>query len=406
MRIVAYTLLDARYDEAFTSGAPAVTVPAGNRIPGVPQMTLYAELQWRHLPSGFSTALEARRNGRVYVDDQNSDSAEAYTVANLRLGFEQKARGWRITETLRIDNLTNRNYIGSVIVADANGRFFEPAPRLSAAVIVTARLAFSLPYAGLTPERVLDALDSVGVRGDGRLLALNSYENRVYQVWRDEELPVVAKFYRPARWTDAQILEEHAFTAELAAREVPVVAAMELEGRTLHEFQGFRFAVFARRGGRPPELEDPSALEWIGRFLGRIHAVGAAAAFRERPALDIASFGDEPREYLLAHDFIPSELCDAWTSAVDMALGRVRSAFETAGGARKLRLHGDCHAGNVLWTPERPALRRPRRQPHRARRCRTCGCCSRASARRPKSSSPSCSRATRSSASSTGSNCC
>jgi Ser/Thr protein kinase RdoA (MazF antagonist) len=210
------------------------------------------------------------------------------------------------------------------------------------------------PYSGLTPERVLDALDSVGVRGDGRLLALNSYENRVYQVWRDEEPPVVAKFYRPARWTDAQILEEHAFAAELAAREIPVVASLVLDGRTLHEFEGFRFAVFARRGGRPPELEDPSVLEWIGRFLGRIHAVGAASAFRERPALDIASFGDEPREYLLEHDFIPSELCDAWTSAVDMALGRVRTAFETAGAARKLRLHGDCHGGNILWTPEGP----------------------------------------------------
>ena len=210
------------------------------------------------------------------------------------------------------------------------------------------------PYSGLTPERVLDALDSVGVRGDGRLLALNSYENRVYQVWRDEESPVVAKFYRPARWTDAQILEEHAFAAELAAGEIPVVASLVLDGRTLHEFEGFRFAVFARRGGRPPELEDPSVLEWIGRFLGRIHAVGAASAFRERPALDIASFGDEPREYLLANGFIPEELRDAWMGAVDMALGRVRTAFATASAARTLRLHGDCHGGNILWTPDGP----------------------------------------------------
>jgi Ser/Thr protein kinase RdoA (MazF antagonist) len=210
------------------------------------------------------------------------------------------------------------------------------------------------PYSGLTPERVLDALDSVGVRGDGRLLALNSYENRVYQVWRDEDPPVVAKFYRPARWTDAQIGEEHAFAAELAGSEIPVVAALELGGRTLHQFEGFRFAVFARRGGRPPELEDPSVLEWIGRFLGRIHAVGASSAFRERPALDIASFGDEPREYLLAHDFIPAGLVEPWTGAVDMALARVRTAFATASGVHRLRLHGDCHAGNILWTPDGP----------------------------------------------------
>ena len=210
------------------------------------------------------------------------------------------------------------------------------------------------PYSGLTPERVLDALDSVGVRGDGRLLALNSYENRVYQVWRDEEPPVVAKFYRPARWSDAQIGEEHTFAAELAEREIPVVAALELCGRTLHAFEGFRFAVFARRGGRPPELEDPSVLEWIGRFLGRIHAVGASTAFRVRPALDIASFGDEPRKFLLDQGFVPAELRDAWTGAVDMALERVRAAFANASGVQMLRLHGDCHAGNILWTPDGP----------------------------------------------------
>ena len=212
------------------------------------------------------------------------------------------------------------------------------------------------PYSGLTPERVLDALKSVGVHGDGRLLALNSYENRVYQAWRDDAPPVVVKFYRPARWTDAQIAEEHAFGAELAEREIPVATALQLGGRTLHEFEGFRFAVFARRGGRPPELEDPSVLEWIGRFLGRIHVVGAASAFRERPALDTASFGDEPREYLLAHGFIPEELREAWTSTIDMALDRVRAAFAIASGARGLRLHGDCHGGNILWSPDGPCF--------------------------------------------------
>ena len=131
------------------------------------------------------------------------------------------------------------------------------------------------PYSALTPDCVLDALDSVGVRGDGRMLALGSYENRVYQVFRDDEPPVVAKFYRPARWTDAQILEEHAFVAELVASEIPAVAPIGIAGRTLHEFAGFRFAVFPRRGGRAPELEQRATLAHLGRYIARLHTVGA-----------------------------------------------------------------------------------------------------------------------------------
>ncbi|HEY7674024.1 MAG TPA: serine/threonine protein kinase [Burkholderiales bacterium] len=214
------------------------------------------------------------------------------------------------------------------------------------------------PYAGLTPDVVLDALASAGLRGDGRLLALNSYENRVYQVWLEATAPspgsVVAKFYRPARWTDAQILEEHEFTLELAEREIPVVAPLSLDGRTLHEFGGFRFAIYPRRGGRTPELEDRATLEWMGRFIGRIHAVGALRPFAERPALDIESFGHEPRRWLLGQDFIPADLLDAWKSATELALAGVVRCHERAGEVRALRLHGDCHAGNVLWTDEGP----------------------------------------------------
>jgi len=216
------------------------------------------------------------------------------------------------------------------------------------------------PYAGLTPDCVLDALGSAGWSGDGRLLALNSYENRVYQVWLDEASErqpesVVAKFYRPDRWTDAQILEEHAFARELVQREVPVVAPLTLStGSTLASYSGFRFAVYPRRGGRAPELEDRSTLEWIGRFVGRIHAVGAAASFRERPAIDIASFGDEPRDYLLSHGFVPEDLKPAWTSSVAQALDAVRRCYERAGPVRSLRLHGDCHAGNILWDSDGP----------------------------------------------------
>ena len=151
----------------------------------------------------------------------------------------------------------------------------------------------SRPYDGLTPDAVLDALESAGLCGDGRLLALNSYENRVYQASREDGSTIVAKFYRPSRWSDAQILEEHAFAAELADREIPIVAAKTLSGKTLQEFKGFRFAVYPRRGGRPPELEDEKVLEWIGRFLGRIHATGSTAPFRERPALNPETFGAE-----------------------------------------------------------------------------------------------------------------
>ena len=214
------------------------------------------------------------------------------------------------------------------------------------------------PYAGLTPDAVLDALASVGLHGDGRLLALNSYENRVYQIWLDEPAQeassVVAKFYRPARWTEAQIIEDHEFTLELAGREIPVVAPLPLGGRTLHESGGFRFAVYPRRGGRTPELEDRETLEWMGRFIGRIHAVGALRPFIARPALDIETFGHEPRNWLLQHDFIPADLLDAWKSAADLALSGIARCYQRAGEMRALRLHGDCHAGNVLWTDEGP----------------------------------------------------
>ena len=210
------------------------------------------------------------------------------------------------------------------------------------------------PFSRLDPLMVLDAVDSVGLRGDGRLLALNSYENRVYRVGREEGQPVVVKFYRPERWSDAAILEDHAFVQELAVAEVPVVPARVLDGRTLHTFGGFRFAVFPSRGGRAPELSDPNTLEWIGRFIGRIHAVGAARGFTQRPALNLDTFGREPRAFLVKHGFIPPELLTAYTSVLDQALDGVARCFERAGDIRNIRLHGDCHAGNVLWTGDGP----------------------------------------------------
>lgn len=207
-----------------------------------------------------------------------------------------------------------------------------------------------LPYAGLTPDVVLDAMDAVGFRGDGRLLALGSYENRVYQVMRDDAPPLVVKFYRPGRWSDAQILEEHAFVGELAAREVPAVAPIASASTTLHHFGGFAFAVYEKRGGRPPELDRDDVLVWLGRYLARIHATGAATPFVHRPALTIEAFGDIPRAFLLDGGWLPDDLRDAYASVSEAALAGVRRAFARAGHVAQLRIHGDVHAGNVLWS--------------------------------------------------------
>jgi Ser/Thr protein kinase RdoA (MazF antagonist) len=213
------------------------------------------------------------------------------------------------------------------------------------------------PYSSLTPDRIINALDSVGFQTDGRLLALNSYENRVYQVGIEDGPPVVAKFYRPERWSEAQILEEHAFLQELAESELPVVPALEgADGRTLHEFEGFRFAIFPRQGGYAAEFHDFGILERMGRLIGRIHAVGALKAYDERPALDIASFGEEPRDYLLAQGFIPAELRETYGNVVALALEKTRVCFERAASVRTLRLHGDCYGGNVLWADDGPYL--------------------------------------------------
>lgn len=211
--------------------------------------------------------------------------------------------------------------------------------------------AASHPYDRLTPDCVLDALDAAGLRGDGRLIQLNSYENRVFQVHLEDGQVVVAKFYRPGRWSAEQILEEHAFARALADAEVPVVAPLPLaSGRTLAEHDGFLLAVSPRRGGRAPELDDPLTLEWLGRFLGRIHAVGAKQPFVHRPALDITSFGEEPRDWLLAHESVPPDVRPAWEDAMARALDAVREAFAAAGDVTTIRVHGDCHVGNILWT--------------------------------------------------------
>ena len=183
------------------------------------------------------------------------------------------------------------------------------------------------PYLSLTPDVVMDALASVGLFCDGRLLALSSYENRVYQLHLEDGPAVVVKFYRPKRWSEAQVLEEHAFSAELMAAEIPVIGPLTLNGSTLHQFGGFSFSVSPSRGGRPPELDDPEVLEWIGRFLARIHTVGAAQPFADRPALDLQA-RDPDRERRSKPDHDSRRRCQARRAAVGGtdAVRRVRAA--------------------------------------------------------------------------------
>lgn len=226
------------------------------------------------------------------------------------------------------------------------------------------------PFAGLSPDTILDVIDRIlgapdfpeGVRTSGQVQALNSYENRVFQVGMEPAAwpaagaaapPLrIAKFYRPGRWSDAQILEEHAFLRELADAEVPAVPALEIAGRTLHAVGGFRVALFPRRGGRAPELSDRTVRERIGRFLGRLHSVGARRDFQARSRLDAETFGAEPSAYLLASGWLPPELAPVYGGLVAQALAQVRAAFEAAGPVRMQRVHGDCHPGNLLWNDE------------------------------------------------------
>ena len=212
------------------------------------------------------------------------------------------------------------------------------------------------PYAELTPDRVMDALTELGLWPDGRLLALSSYENRVYRAHLDEAVQgssaVVLKFYRPGRWSREQIQEEHDFAAELLAGEVPVVAPLVLNGQTLHHSAGFDFSFFFLRGGRTPELDYFNVLEWIGRFLARIHTVGAAQPFVHRPTLDVQTFALEPAEWLQTNQMIPLEVEREWREAFAAALELVQEKMAQGAADRRLiRLHGDCHPGNILWTP-------------------------------------------------------
>ncbi|MFC5742647.1 serine/threonine protein kinase [Dyella tabacisoli] len=210
------------------------------------------------------------------------------------------------------------------------------------------------PYAGLSPDLVLDAVSHCGLWPDGRLLALNSYENRVWQVGLEETAPVIAKFYRPGRWSDAAIEEEHAFALELAAAELPVVAPLVFDGQTLRQHEGFRYALTPRRGGRAPSLESTTQLEWLGRLIARIHSVGSRQPFVHRGRVDRATLMQAPMQAVLASTLLPASLQANYRSAAQRLDDAVAMRLEAIGPVRQLRLHGDCHPGNVLWTDEGP----------------------------------------------------
>ena len=250
-----------------------------------------------------------------------------------------------------------------------------PNESIPAATQQTQRLDSHTPYEGLTPDVVLDALAEMGCFGDGRLIQLNSYENRVFQVFLEDKSVVVAKFYRPNRWSDAQILEEHTFAQELAEQDIPVIAPMALARSdqaadtttvsngpntlaTVRNAAGHhRFSLSPRRSGRSPELEDPQVLQWIGRFIGRMHAVGRKQPFKHRRTLTVEEFGLASRDYLLAHNVVSPEWQQRWTTLVNQVLDLTQQRFDElqqSGSAATIRLHGDCHVGNVLWTEDGP----------------------------------------------------
>jgi Ser/Thr protein kinase RdoA (MazF antagonist) len=214
-------------------------------------------------------------------------------------------------------------------------------------------LPSSHPFEKLTPDAVIDAVESTGIISDARILALNSYENRVYQVGVEDADPLIAKFYRPERWSREQILEEHSFSLELADLEIPVVPPIVIGDSTLAEFAGFKFALFKRRGGRSPDLSLDNLLI-MGRFIGRLHAAGAIKSFQHRRTMTLEYFAEDSAQYLLENNFIPQDLRPAYSTLAQDLIKRIQDVFASARAPAQIRIHGDCHMGNVLWRDDMP----------------------------------------------------
>jgi len=214
-------------------------------------------------------------------------------------------------------------------------------------------LPSSHPFEKLTPDAVIDAVESTGIISDARILALNSYENRVYQVGVEDADPLIAKFYRPERWSREQILEEHSFSLELADLEIPVVPPIVIDDSTLAEFAGFKFALFKRRGGRSPDLSLDNLLI-MGRFIGRLHAAGAIKSFQHRRTMTLEYFAEDSAQYLLENNFIPQDLRPAYSTLAQDLIKRIQDVFASARAPAQIRIHGDCHMGNVLWRDDMP----------------------------------------------------
>lgn len=208
------------------------------------------------------------------------------------------------------------------------------------------------PFRALTPQRVIAALERLGLRCDGRILALNSYENRVFRVGIEDQRPLVAKFYRPGRWSDAAILEEHAFARELLDAEVPVAAPLLIGEQSLHHLDGWRVTLFAIHAGRAPECGDRDTLRQIGRVLGRLHSIGARQPFTHRGRLGIERFGDAAVDAILASRLLPRPLEEKFLDVADALLDEVDARWIETRDMRWLRVHGDCHLGNLLWRDE------------------------------------------------------
>jgi Ser/Thr protein kinase RdoA (MazF antagonist) len=233
-------------------------------------------------------------------------------------------------------------------VSDRTSR--KPEGKLQGAGVAPA------PFAGLTPDAVMDAAEALGLEPDGCQFALNSYENRVYRVGRTDAAPVVMKFYRTGRWSDEQILEEHGFALELAEQEIPVAPPMIVGGATLHRHAGFRLAVFPLCAGTAPELDQAGARELLGRTLARIHAVGARRRFEFRLSLDREQWGTNARRGLMRSGFLPEHMQQRYAEVSAELLQKIDAAFADAAPVASIRLHGDCHLGNILWQARGPLL--------------------------------------------------